>query len=616
MSTRIDGKSSLAKFRFRLLFLIFCLLPAILFVFLGQFSRLIVDDFCVVQNAIELGPWQSMRDAYESWTGAYSGMFFKGVLNQLDTEMPRAAPAPIVLLWVSGGYLLTRQILASYPIGKPDRAVTLAVAALCVGASINGFSTPQSFYWAAASMQYALPLAALAWYFATVLWLIRQDSTNLRWQIILLSSILISFLSAGAAELHAAFQATLFTLLMLLILILLRGSIRRRSTIVVGTGWLATLFGLLVQFMSPGVANRGSGYGLWIEDPLRDALLLVSRTNHHVALLISDSDLLASFFLLLALGLLVTLSCRGLSVKVDMPLRNLLNRGPLMLGLALQLIAVPLLWMHMSDHPRFFGRFSASFMVPVTLNLLFIAGFGFALWQRRRIIGMMKRRGTSVATFAVAVLALLTLLFLMTQIRSIHQRALTYLVLCIHGLLAVLAWQLAPALPKRDAMRWGSFLGAAYTLTLVTTYAIAAVGVSRHGEPILRTLTFAACLIPLLGVAWGVFLGFLLRAHVTAQPKSDTALHRLQIACAICVLFISIGITLGHARLIPQLQRYASEWDARHQFILEQRDSGVREVTVQPLSFNLAKYVRAAQIHMHDCPWRYYDVDKIVQAER
>ena len=76
-----------------------------------------------------------------------------------------------------------------------------------------------------------------------------------------------------------------------------------------------------------------------------------------------------------------------------------------------------------------------------------------------------------------------------------------------------------------------------------------------------------------------------------------------------------MGMTLGHTPLIPQLQSYAQEWDARHRYILEQRDSGVREITVKPLSFNLARYVRAAQIHMHDCPWRYYGVDRIVQSE-
>ena len=72
---------------------------------------------------------------------------------------------------------------------------------------------------------------------------------------------------------------------------------------------------------------------------------------------------------------------------------------------------------------------------------------------------------------------------------------------------------------------------------------------------------------------------------------------------------------MGHARLIPSLQRYAAEWDERHQYILDQRDAGVREITVKPLSFNLARHVRAAQIHMHECPWEYYGVDKIVQTE-
>ena len=329
---------------------------------------MIVDDFCVVQLSLELGPWQSMRNAYETWTGAYSGMLLKGVINQLDTNMPRVAPALIVVLWLAGAYLFGRRLLAWSSRCKLDRTVTLAAAALCVGACINSFYTPQAFYWAAASIQYALPIAILAWYFALAIWLIKQDNNGLHWRLMLLLSILICFLTAGMAEMHAAFQSVFFTLLLLSILVLLRGSIRYRATTVVGAGWLATLLGLLIQFTSPGVAIRGSGYGLWIEDPLRDAAMLLSRTNHQVAILLSDSEVLAGFILLMALGLLVTLSCHRTSVYADklMPIR--LNRGPLLLGSALQLIAVPLLWLHMSDHPIVFGRFSASFMVPVTLN--------------------------------------------------------------------------------------------------------------------------------------------------------------------------------------------------------------------------------------------------------
>ena len=179
-------------------------------------------------------------------------------------------------------------------------------------------------------------------------------------------------------------------------------------------GW-RLLLSLLIQSLSPGVAIRGARYGLWIEDPLRDSIALVSRTSHHVAILVSDSEVFAGFFLLLAFALLLTLSCFRSNANSDRALPLRFTRGPMLLGLALQLIAIPLLWLHTSDHPIFFGRFSAGYMIPVTLNALFILGFAGALWQRRRINQLMTSYKLSPTSLIVAGIALISLVFLMTQ---------------------------------------------------------------------------------------------------------------------------------------------------------------------------------------------------------
>jgi len=53
-------------------------------------------------------------------------------------------------------------------------------------------------------------------------------------------------------------------------------------------------------------------------------------------------------------------------------------------------------------------------------------------------------------------------------------------------------------------------------------------------------------------------------------------------------LVIGVGIMLGRATLIPNLQTYAREWDEREQLIISQRDRGLMDVVVQPLSFDLS----------------------------
>ena len=78
----------------------------------------------------------------------------------------------------------------------------------------------------------------------------------------------------------------------------------------------------------------------------------------------------------------------------------------------------------------------------------------------------------------------------------------------------------------------------------------------------------------------------------------------------------------SHSRLIiddylhvvngPTVARYSSEWDARHQRIIDLRDAGARTVSVRPLSFDLAKYMRLPELHEHEFAPKFYKVDAIV----
>ena len=585
-----------------------CLLPALLFIYLGQFSRLMVDDFCIVKHGLALGPWQSIFFYYDKWTAAYSSSFVKTSLAPLEASLPRIMPALIIALWIAGSYLLLRQLQAWFPLRGPGRALALALAAGAVAAGINGFYTPQPLYWMSANVQYSLPLALLSWYFCLALWLMRSRGQTPRWKLALAASMLISFLCAGFAELQAAFQASFFTLLLPLIVALLPAGRRRRAGIVLGAGWLATLLSLLVQLLSPGVAFRAQGYGSWIQEPLSQAGLLIARTAQQVVPLLTDKEVFAGFFLLLALAFLAALAWRKPPAPTHGSRPIQLKSAPLLLGLALQLMALPLLWQHQSDQPLFLNRFSLGYMSVIALNLAFILGFLGLLWRRGRINQMMKRRETRPVNWIAASLAVIALLFALTQIRSIHARALIYLVYSCHAALGILAWQLSPLLPSGLAQRFRTIVAGAYGMVFLSIFALLAVSVSRHGEPVLRTLSFAPGIISLLGAMWGIFLGLALSSLAGAR------LRWLKMAAATIVLIICIGMTLGHAALLPQLRDYAAGWDARHQYILERREAGESEITVEPLAFSLAKHLRVSRIHMHRCPWFYYEVDQIYEA--
>lgn len=589
-----------------------CLAPALLFIYIGAFSRIIADDFCIIAMGLDLDPWRVMAEMYNSWSGNYFSFFLKGALAPLDTASPSITPALLILFWLAGLYALMIRLLVGANI-KRVRVLSLTFAAGSAAAAINAFYTPQSLFWFSASLGYTLPLVMLTWYFALALWAVQRARGEALRIPTIAGGAVICFLSAGTAEMTAAFQSLFFALLMLAAFIFLRGSLRRQAVIVIGAGWLATLLGLLIHLMSPGVAIRSAIYG-HRSNPVRDLPTLVSRTSYHVSRLMADSETLAGFMLLLALGILVAFSLRSRFPRAKMRRAVQLERKPLFAGLAIQVICIPLLWQHTSDNPVFLGRFSSSFMTVVALHLGFLSTFLLLIWQRRRINDWLTEKREALAFAAAIMLLAVMLLFSMTQFRSIHWRALTFLALNCHAWLGILTWQLSSFLPIRFRQRLTAVVISAYLLTLITTAAIALVGVSRLGVPVLRTVTFAAYLLTSLGAIWGVSLGFALQAAAASHQIREGWLTWLKSSALATTILICAGMTLGHARLLPDLQVYAAEWDARHQYILEQREAGEREITVAPLAFSLPKYVKASGISWPECSPNYYKVDRIIES--
>ena len=63
-----------------IVFVLLAFVPLLLFAYLGQFSRLVADDYAYLGKALESGIWESMLFWREQWVGDYSGLLFMGVL--------------------------------------------------------------------------------------------------------------------------------------------------------------------------------------------------------------------------------------------------------------------------------------------------------------------------------------------------------------------------------------------------------------------------------------------------------------------------------------------------------------------------------------------------------
>ena len=585
---------------FRMLMAALALAPAVIFAYLGQFSRLTSDDYCEIGVARELGAWGYMARQFAAFSGGYANEFFKGALAPLDILAVRITPALIVVLWLAGLFWLIDEGLAHLKISHSRRPLALAVAALAVAAAINAFPAPLSFYWYSSNVKYTLPLALLTIYLALTLWLAKRTRLP-AWGII--AGAALCFVTAGAAEIYVVFQLAFLTFCLLASLAWRRRAYAR----VFGVGWLATLVGLVIQLSSPGIAIRAAALEDSAVRPDRSLLTLLSRALSLTYEYIGYPQIFAGFALLLAVGLLVMLFAYRprQTLKTSKPVG--LVSSALWLCLIFQLLFAPILWLHTSNIPQFLGRFSLRYMVVIGLNLAFILGFAFLLWRRRRINAYLQRHERGLLILCGGLLLIFVFLFAITRLPRVYHHAASYLFMTALMFLGLLCWQLSSLLPGAETRKFGLLALCSLGMGLVCMAVIVGVISFGHSLKLLRPLSPASYLLTLSGLAWGFFLGYLVK-HLDQGWVRILKLGGLAMA-----LIIALGIVLGQAALASDFQRYAREWDARHQDIIAQRDRGQTAIKAAPLSYDImTRHLAVSGTVALDCAKSYYGVDSIV----
>ena len=553
------------------------LVPLWLYAYLGQFSRLISDDYCHIGRAQKRDVWDYMIFKLDTWAGSYANWFLKGIMAPLDTLAPRIMPTVIIVLWLVSLSWLVFQCLACLKIDKPRRALSVTIAALIVTASIRAFYSPQLFYWYAASTHYTLPLTFLTMYLALSLWTARRSGLSL---LALIAGGLLCFISGGASEMFLVFQLTVLTFCLLAGFAFLRSSGRHRCVLVFGVGWLTTLGSLAIQLSSPGVARRAAVDA--VETMYRSPSALASGAWDRVANYIDRPQVVLGFVMLLGVGLLVML------VKYKPPLASEASKPiklvlpPLWFGLMFQLLWLPRLW----------GRESSGYMA-VILNFVFILGFLVLLWQRKRINAHLRKhdRGLLIVYGTMALVFVCAALFAITRQSLLYRATTSWLYMSVLVFGGIMIWQLSSLLSAASARRLGLLALLSYAIAAVYVAVMAAVALYGRGFVPPRILSPVAYVLVLPGLICGAYIGCALKHYGASSRLGQVWIRFLKLASAVIVLTIGIGIVLGQAALIPDFQLYAREWDARHQKIIAMRDSGQKTIEVAPFTFDLSEYM-------------------------
>ncbi len=599
---------------FQWLIVAIALAPAGLFAYLGQFSRLMFDDYCSIASARDRGAWGYMIDILDTFAGGYANWLLKGLMAPLDTLLPRITPPLIVVLWLAGLVWLVFQGLAYLGISGSRRTLSISISALTVAATIPAFYSPQSFYWYTASTQNALPLALLTMYMALALWTAqrrREDALSLSG---IIAGGLLCFITAGSGEVFVGFQTTLLALCLLAIFAFLPSSRRRTYLPVFGVGWLATLGGLAIQLSAPGVALRAAHIAQRQGLPNRSISVLMHETLARSFAHIKHPQALAGFAMLMAVGLLIMLvkykpqssSETSKPVKLALP--------PLWLGLVFQLLWFPLLWLQTSDSPQWLGRFSGRYMVAVMLNILFVLGFLLMLWQRKRVQAQLQKRerGRLTGGYIMASACIFVLLLPAAQL-DIDRLAASWLFTSLLMLLILLTWHLSSMLPSAAARRLGMLALCSSGIGWVCIAAMVFISMYGAGYVQPRTMAAGAYLLALPGLVWGAWLGCL----VKQSRLGPIRIKLLKSGSLATVLIVGAGIVLGQAALMPNFQLYAREWDARHREIIKSRASGQGHIEVAPLTWDLADYaaITMGPDDLTTCASRYYAVASIAVTD-
>ena len=588
--------------------------PAFMFAYLGHFSRLIIDEHCVFHIARSMDTWESVLHYYNTHTASFSRSLLHSVLAPIDVLATSLMPLAIIALSAVSLYLLLYRIVVNILNGRPNRIALWIISLLVTAAAINAFISPESIYWYNSSAGYTLPAVLSIMYLALLLELACKVRSLLAIFLQMLASAAIAFVLGGASEMFVVFEFTYLTIAIAFIVVFLTSSIRRRFLILFLAGWIGTISALFVHLNSSGLRSRVAEIeaGSTIER-VTAAPELLKRTLDSTFQYLTHAEAFAGFMLLFGLGLCATLILYQ-PTKTPVQNRPLSSRLPIWLCLLVQLCFVPILWTHVSDLPQVAGRFSYAFSTVVAINSGAVALSTIALIWRKRTNGLLGTRRNGLMMCSTFVLMCVALLFLMTQLRSIHIKAYTYLLVSSLSFLGALALQLSQFVVDRRAKGFALPATLSYIMLIATTAALVAGSLYGRGWVTVRGLAPIAYVHVIIGLIWGAYVAFLIQ-RARATSGADQRWITLQAAIGlVLVITVSVGITFGHVKQIPDFAAFARDWDARHQQLVQASDGGIREVEAPPLEFSLGSFLMGKEVTQYIekiCAEQYYNMEAI-----
>jgi hypothetical protein len=598
----------------KVLLVISTLFPITVLAYLGQFSRMMSDDYCNIAIGLEYGSWGGMVYRYENWGGNYSSLFFRFFLAPLEELMPSIMPIILIMTWLVMLIWLFYQLCTLLNI-ESRGMISVVLGCLTLFVTINGFHSMQAFYWYTAMVEYTFPLPLLTGMFAAIVYATLTIHKPIWVGLTAVVIFVVSFLIGGFAESNVAFQVTLSVLMVGFVVFFLAHVYKRNLVLLLTASGLGAILSLIVQLVSPGLSQRFATELSRTNRAPFSLFNLIQDTLSATLKYTSDRYILGGFAVILIITIVtVFLFYRPqFTASAEKPLK--LPMIPTISWVILQLLYVPFLWTHMSDSPQILERFSYLYFAVIILNILFIL-LGLSLIILHRRINQWIENNPKHLILTYLVISLFWGMLLgVTQVARLDERVIQFIVYSLLSLLVLFILHLATAFTDPAIKRFAYSSVILGLFVLILSASVLSTSIFGTGVVVERILPAISFIMPLFAIVCGFVLSVLIKLLIIEDRLPMIALAPyVMTAYALGVAIIIGGSVISYMQLSPNLKTYADGWQDRHDYILEQRDLGHTSIEVTPLSFHLEdiiKVVTLAQDPANRCSEQYYGVQSI-----
>ena len=593
------------------------LLPLLLYAYLGHFSRLMIDDYGHFATALRISFRHNFAYWRNLWNGSYSFYVFHDLLSPLDpARLPPLFLALTITVWLIGLTWLISLLLRHLQLTRSHLPIAIALAALTVFASIKSFHTLESIYWYSAIVRHTLPVGLMLVFLAYAFDIAGRARTTMQMTVAALAGALICFVNGGFSELNVAIQLVCLPLLLGIIAFGAASPGRRARAAVLAAAWVGSVVSAIVHLSAPGIANRMeiSASSIPYAKVTRELPSLLVVTLRSTVESIGHQGSILGFTLLLAAGLVAALLIYRPERAVRSARSLSLSAALFLVGLAIQLGFLPSLW---TDLGLLAFKGGAELYLAVSiagLHIAFLLTYPIIIARRRQFSSILKERVGYVMPLSAAILLCVFILLSLTQLTVLHYRISFYLFANALALLVILSRILDSIAADRRTRQLRRLALASVALTAIAMALTLAIGHFGLGYIYLRSMAFAALTQVVPGLAVGAYIGFLIQRCRLLSGAGAQFSARFVLLCLIIIIGIIIADMAAQARLIPDFATFAREWDARHEHIIQMRDSGARDIEIEPFSFDMSGYISASGKAFGGSHPYYYGVDSITVA--